>query len=194
MKPLLIATTNPGKVSEFQELLGGRFHCQSADHRAPTVIEDGKNYRENAEKKARGFFSVYQIPVLSDDSGIEIDALNGEPGLYSARFGGEQKKWPERWQYTYDRLKGVPQEKWTARFRSVLCYFDGKTVQFFEGVTEGRVCPTPKGDKGFGYDPIFYSFDLQKTFGEASPSEKESASHRARAAHLFLTWFHKNVS
>lgn len=194
MKPLLIATSNQGKIAELKALLGGEFLCESADPRAPEVVEDGRTYCENAEKKARAFFSVYQLPVLSDDSGLEIDALNGEPGLYSARFGGVALSWPDRWKYVLSALQDVAEPFWTARFRAVLCYFDGKKAHFFEGLTEGRIVAQPKGENGFGYDPIFYSTELGKTFGEASETEKSQVSHRARAAQHFLQWSLKNVS
>lgn len=193
MKPLLLATTNKGKILEFRDLLAPHFDCVPSDSRAPEVVEDGTTYHQNAEKKARAFFSIYQIPVLSDDSGLEIDALGGAPGLYSARFGGEAISWPERWNFMYSKLKGIKESLWTARFRSVLCYFDGQKAIFFEGTVEGRILPAPLGQKGFGYDPVFYSSELKKGFGEATTDEKAFVSHRARAAKLFLDWAMKNV-
>lgn len=158
------------------------------------MLEDGKTYQENAEKKARAFWEVYRTPVLADDSGLEIDILNGEPGLFSARFGGENLKWNERWDYLYGRLAGFSQA-WNARFRAVLCYFSPTSgVKFFEGVTEGRISSEPRGRNGFGYDPVFYSTELQKTFGEATDAEKANVSHRARASQEFLRWAEKNLS
>lgn len=192
MKSLLIATSNPGKITEFNSLLGTHFECVAADQRAPDVEEDGTNYFENAEKKARAFFGVYQTPVLSDDSGLEVDALKGAPGLYSARYGGTELSWPKRWSFLYSQIPADAPKPWTARFRAVLCYFDGKKAHFFESTVDGWICSQAKGEKGFGYDPIFFSSELKKTFGEATAEEKGRVSHRARAAKLFLDWTSKN--
>lgn len=193
MPALRIATQNLGKLREFQQLLLPHFHCIAADTRAPQVIEDGMTYPENAFKKAKAFFTVYQAPVLADDSGLEIDVLAGEPGVLSARFGGETISWDERFQILYKRLAPFSEKDWTARFRCVLCLFWGqKEPLFFEGVTEGRIQKVPKGTRGFGYDPIFFSTDLQKTFSEASDDEKAQVSHRGRAVRLLLNWFQKN--
>lgn len=193
MKSLLIATQNAGKVREFQKLLSPVFSCRSADSVSPTVIEDGKTYQENALKKAQAFYQVYQTPVLADDSGLEVDPLNGAPGIFSARYGSPDFSWKERFEYLYQQLKGTPVEQWSARFRCVLCYFDGKTQPFFfEGTCEGRIEPQPRGGEGFGYDPLFFSFDLKKGFGEASEAEKALVSHRGRAVQAFLDWITKN--
>lgn len=190
MKPtLLLATENQGKLKEFRSFLGVSFHCLSP-HGKIEIIEDGTTYFENALKKAVGYFTALKVPVLSDDSGLEVDALNGAPGVFSARFGGEGISWPERWGYLHKALSSSPLERWTARFRCVLCYYDGKTVPvFFEGVTEGRIVSEPKGGKGFGYDPIFHSSVLKKTFAEATDEEKSRVSHRAEAIRVFLEWW-----
>ncbi len=193
MKPLLIATQNPGKVKEFQKLLHPFFSCRAADSHCPPVKEDGENYRENAFKKAQAFYQIYQVPVLADDSGLEVDCLGGAPGIYSARYGSPDFSWKERFNYLYQQLKGTPVDQWSARFRCVLCYFDGKTEPFFfEGTCEGRIEPQLRGEEGFGYDPLFFSLDLQKGFGEASEAEKARVSHRGRAVQAFLDWIVKN--
>jgi XTP/dITP diphosphohydrolase len=194
LKSLLIATHNPGKLKEFHQLLGKQFKCETAPADWPTPHESGSNYFENAEIKARSLYDFCGRSVLSDDSGVEIDALGGEPGLHSATFGGESLSWSERWNYVYSRVSQIPEERWTARFRCILCYFDGGKPQFFEGITEGRLVPAPRGDKGFGYDPIFFCTVLGKTFGEASAAEKQKASHRAFAAQKFLEWGVSNLS
>lgn len=154
------------------------------------VLENGETYHENAEKKARAFYKVYRLPVLSDDSGLEVDALGGDPGACSARYGGEKISWEQRWNALYSKLASSPPSAWTARFLCVLCYYDGgKAVRFFEGKTAGVISPRPRGERGFGYDPIFYSPELGKTFGEASFDEKQNVSHRARAVSAFLEWW-----
>lgn len=188
MKPLLIATTNLGKLHEFHGLLSDIFTITSLDKKAPKVIEDGKTYQANAEKKAKEYFRHYQVPILTDDSGLEVDALGGRPGVDSAIFGGEKLEWPERWNHLYQELAKQPLKDWTARFRCVLCYYDGKASHFFEGTTEGSISKTPVGLLGFGYDPLFYSRELKKSFGDATKEEKSQVSHRGRATLAFRNW------
>lgn len=185
MKTLLIATTNQGKFKEFEKILSPYFVCESLPKGIPEADEDGNTYAENAEKKARFYFEKFKTPVLSDDSGLEVEGLNGQPGVHSARFAGNIITWPERWALLLEKLGSGNR---TARFRSVLCYFDGKTARFFEGKTEGTILPKPEGAGGFGYDPIFYSNDLRKSFGVASAEEKNRISHRARAITQFVEW------
>jgi XTP/dITP diphosphohydrolase len=193
---LLIATTNSGKIREFRGLLAGKVPVVGPqdpafrDRPLPQVEENGDTYFENALKKAIAFQKAFQHPVLADDSGLEVDGLNGGPGVLSARFGGVDISWRERWQKLFDALAKSPTEGWRARFRCVLCYYDGKTVpQFFQGVVEGRIHSAPKGDRGFGYDPIFYYPPFAKTFGELDTGEKDGISHRAEAARHFLAWW-----
>jgi len=195
MKTLLVATTNSGKIKEIQSHLKSRFTLLTPrDEKfgslcVPKVVEDGKSYFENSLKKALQFYEVYRTPVLADDSGLEVDALAGKPGVESARLGGENLSWAERWGVLHKLLLPFPPSDWTGRFRSVLCYYDGARVPFFfQGTTEGRVVPSPRGDGGFGYDPIFYSIPLHKTFGEALKEEKAKVSHRIKALDDFLAW------
>jgi XTP/dITP diphosphohydrolase len=201
----VLATTNAGKAAEFRRLLGSRFSVQTLDELAaasgskpPEVEETGESYYENALKKALRYFAWQKtvaaeaghppLPVLADDSGIELDALGGLPGVYSARFGGEDLGWPARWQHLQDELQTTGPGPWPARFRCVLCYYDGlRPPLFYEGTTEGSVIPAAKGTAGFGYDPIFYSDALGATFGEASEEKKDAVSHRARALASFVS-------
>jgi XTP/dITP diphosphohydrolase len=191
VKRLLLATSNPGKILEFQSLLGSHFACvtpRDLTLTAPEVTEDGTTFFENALKKAIAYAAVYSLPVLADDSGLEVNALEGRPGVHSARFGGVGMPWEARWHFLFAQLKSVPQEQWTAQFRTVLCYYDGTLPHFFEGIAKGRLVSSPRGEEGFGYDPIFLSDDLGKTFAEASPEEKSQVSHRGRAVRQFLAW------
>ena len=127
--------------------------------------------------------------VLADDSGLEVDALDGLPGLDSANYGGVDISWPERWNYLFKNIDASRNKQRAARFRCVLCYYDGKNPpQYFEATTEGQIADGPKGIGGFGYDPIFWSSELGKTLGEASAEEKALVSHRARATKKFLEW------
>lgn len=187
---LLFATSNRGKLEELRTFVASRgsaVRCvipADLGKPAPDVEETGTTYRANAWLKAQAYFAVFGVPVLADDSGLEVDALNGEPGLYSARLGGEGISWPERWGVLFGLLQGHPQP-WTARFRCVLCYFDGKSPRYFEGTVEGHIVPVGKGVSGFGYDPIFYCPELGQTFGEATAADKDRVSHRARALEAF---------
>ena len=136
------------------------------------------------------YYAAYRTPVLADDSGLEVDGLDGAPGVFSARFGGESLAWPQRWELMTSRLRGKDPAAWRARFRCVLCFYDGVQVpRFFQATSEGCIVPEPKGQKGFGYDPIFHSDDLDKTFAEASAEEKDRVSHRGRAVERFLAEF-----
>jgi len=187
LKSLLVATTNTGKFQEFSDLLKSVFRCSTLPKETPLVVEDGTTYKENALKKAKEYFERFKVPVLSDDSGLEIDVLGGAPGVFSANFGGESLSWPDRWNFLYNQLGNKRLSNPSARFRCVLCYYDGVNApQFFEATTEGSISPTPQGSGGFGYDPIFFSSDLRKSLGEATLPEKSSVSHRARATKKFL--------
>ena len=192
MNSLLLATTNPGKIKEFKKLLAGRVPCREAYEPIPKIIEDGKTYQENALKKAQAFYEIYQGPVLADDSGLEVDVLRGQPGIHSARFGGENIDWTERFAFLFTKLSDYPPDLWTARFRCVLCLYSSQGTQFFEETCEGKIVPVPSGANGFGYDPLFFSFDLNKTFGDASEAEKSQVSHRAKAIRALGHWLEKN--
>jgi XTP/dITP diphosphohydrolase len=195
LNSLLIATTNAGKLKEFQGLLRGHFQCEPLPAHVVAVVEDGKTYQENVLKKAKGYFELFKRPVLADDSGLELDCLNGAPGIDSAHYGGEKLTWKERWNFLFQELASLGISRPKARFRCVLCYYDGVVPPlFFEATTDGYIAQGPLGTEGFGYDPIFYSSDLGKTLGEATPSEKSLVSHRARAVKKFLDWFQDNVT
>lgn len=148
----------------------------------PDVIEDGSSFHENAGKKAEAAATRLGVPALADDSGIMIEALGGEPGVHSARFGGLHLSDAERNLLVLSRMRGVPPERRTARFVCVIALAlpDG-TVRFAEGTCEGVIADEPRGVNGFGYDPIFLVPGLKRTMAELSPMEKNSISHRARA-------------
>jgi XTP/dITP diphosphohydrolase len=194
---ILLGTQNAGKVNELRAVLKSCEIVGLADlgRPIPEVVEDGTSYYEHALKKAIAYQRLTGIPTLSDDSGLEIDCLGGAPGVDSAYFGGPDLTWPERWAYVAIQLKAFPPAKWTARFRCVLCYFDGKSVPvFFEGVTAGRILATPDGESGFGYDPIVYSSELEMSFGRASNEAKNRVSHRAKALKAFGEWLDQRGS
>jgi len=191
MPPLLIASANSGKLSEFQRLLSPYFRCisHSSAPRIEEIEETGSTYFENSLRKATSYFRAFGGPVLADDSGLEVDALEGAPGVQSHRFGGAHLSWPERFQYLQNQIEKAKNKDRSARFRCVLCYWDGQSIpQFFEGVVMGEIAHVLRGEKGFGYDPIFYSNELDKTFGESTPLEKDKVSHRGKACRQFLDW------
>jgi XTP/dITP diphosphohydrolase len=189
---LVVATANTGKVREFAHALG-RLNLDLLDITTVGVTalpdETGSNYEENALLKA-GFVALRSgLPALADDSGLEVDALGGQPGVYSARYGGPGLTDGERMAYLLDQIRHVPPKGRGATFRSVIVLATpGGEIATFEGETRGELTAGPRGDNGFGYDPIFRSFELGKTFAEASLAEKRTVSHRGRALEKFLQW------
>jgi XTP/dITP diphosphohydrolase len=187
IKPkLLLATNNKGKVREYQALLGSIFYemvTLSAQGIATVVEEDGQTYEENATLKAAALARESGLLTLADDSGLEVDALGGEPGVRSARYAGESATDTERNNFLLARLKGVPETKRTARFVCVIAIAApaGK-VELFSGECRGFITNAPRGVHGHGYDPIFYLPELGKTMAELTMEEKNKVSHRARAA------------
>jgi len=178
---LVIATGNAGKLREYRDLLaesGFELVVFDAD-----VDEVGESYSGNARLKAEAALAKSGLPALGDDSGIELQALGGFPGIRSARLGPTQK---QRTAELLLSLEGVPRP-WNARFVCVIALAaPGRPTQFFEGECRGEVVPEWRGEAGFGYDPIFLVPGTGKTFGEMPPEEKRKYSHRARAARALL--------
>lgn len=183
MKTLLIASGNPGKIREIKEILKGiPFEIKSIkdiDFK-DEIPETGKTFEENAISKVKITGGKTGFITLADDSGLEVDALGGRPGVRSARYA--QGSDGDRVNKLLKELKEVPKKKRTARFRAVVAlYIPANRIITFEGVSEGYITEKPMGKNGFGYDPVFFNLDLGKTNGEASPAEKNLVSHRARA-------------
>jgi XTP/dITP diphosphohydrolase len=178
---LVIASGNAGKIGEYRDLLApAGFDLVAFD---TEMDELGKTYAENAALKAEAAASRTGLPALGDDSGVEVDALGGFPGLRSARLGPTQR---ERTAELLRRLDGVARP-WSARFVSVIALAaPGRPTHFFEGEVRGEIVPEWRGTAGFGYDPIFLVPGTGKTFGEMPPEEKSKYSHRARAAQALL--------
>jgi XTP/dITP diphosphohydrolase len=187
MKQLLIATNNKGKIKELQDLLkdtGIELVTPAQIGLELDVVEDGSTYAENATKKAIAFAQASGLVSLADDSGLEVDALDGAPGLYSARYGsvdGGKLSDAERRAILIQNLQDKP-HPWTARFHATIAVArpDGET-HLAEGFCEGEIIPEERGTGGFGYDPIFLLSELGKTMAELSTEEKNRLSHRARA-------------
>ena len=186
MPRLLIATNNPGKATELRALLKG----SGWDIVTPRdigleleVSESGRDYAENAKIKAAGFAKASGLVALADDSGLEVDALGGEPGHLSARYAGPGADDTQRYARLLERLRGVPPEKRSARFRCLIAVArpTGET-ELFEGECRGVVAEAPRGETGFGYDPIFYLPERGRTLAELPLSEKNAVSHRGAAA------------
>jgi XTP/dITP diphosphohydrolase len=183
---LLIATHNRGKVAEYAQIMQdlGLELVSLADVGVDLAVEEtGATYAENALIKARSYATATGLPTLGDDSGIEIDALGGEPGVYSARYGGEDASDEDRYRLVLRRMAKVPDAQRTARFRCViaLVWPDGEE-DLVEGVCEGRIAREPTGTHGFGYDPVFFVPEYDRTMAELPPEVKNRISHRGRAA------------
>ncbi|HEX7021606.1 MAG TPA: RdgB/HAM1 family non-canonical purine NTP pyrophosphatase, partial [Trueperaceae bacterium] len=163
------------------------------DHGIATFPEErGASYEENALVKAGYVALATGLPSLGDDSGLEVDALEGAPGIYSARFGGALTS-GERIAHLLSRLRGVPKDARGATFVcSLVVATPSGQLQTFRGECRGQILEGPRGESGFGYDPIFYSPELRKTFAEASEEEKRRVSHRGRALQAFVDWAHSD--
>ncbi len=187
-RTLVIATTNPHKVEEFRDLLGDLPYTlvSLADLGvAQDVEETGDTFAANAILKAVAYADATGELALADDSGLEIDALGGEPGVFSARWAGADVTYEERHRILLERLAAVPAEQRTARYRCVIAIAAPAPVGLIAevaGTLEGRIADAPAGTGGFGYDPIFYVPAAARTVGQMSAAEKHQISHRARAA------------
>jgi XTP/dITP diphosphohydrolase len=203
MKQILLATSNPGKIRDFAgaaRALGVSASGLPDFSSIPPVVEDGNTFEANARKKAEAYsrHAPREI-VIADDSGLEVDPLGGAPGVHSARYAADEPHLAEA--NTDDEannaklireIRRVPPENRTARF--VCCIVaarDGKTLAVFEGKAEGIILDAPRGENGFGYDPLFYFPAIQKTFAELTVEEKAKYSHRGAAFRKFLDWYGK---
>ena len=191
MRRILVATTNPGKITEFKAMLGGSVEWVGLGDVDPVdeVVEDGSTFAENAAKKALGYSKESGLWTVADDSGLVIDALDGAPGIMSARFSGEKLPDDERTLIDHrniakvlELMKDVPTEKRTARFVCSLCLAgpEGVLAQV-EGTMEGIIATEEIGTGGFGYDPIMFIPQLNKTVAELTADEKNKISHRGNA-------------
>jgi XTP/dITP diphosphohydrolase len=186
MSQLLLATNNQGKVREYQSLLQGVRYELVTPSRLNIKIEveeTGNSFAENARLKAMAFAKASGLLTLADDSGLEVDALNGEPGVRSHRYAGDGATDSELVNYLINRLKDVPEKKRTAHFCCVIAIvWPDNRVKFCEGRCDGIIVSGPRGKEGFGYDPIFYFPELGKTMAELPLDIKNRISHRALAA------------
>ena len=182
----VLATRNLGKVRELTEMLSD---CRGLEvlslvdfPDAPEVVEDGETYEENAIKKATQIAEYTGLPTLADDSGLEVDALSGAPGIHSARYAGERASDAERIQKLLETLKDVPEPLRTARFQCTVAIVEPeRQSRVAVGVCEGQIIREPRGTHGFGYDPVFVPSGYDQTFAELGDEVKNQISHRAKA-------------
>ena len=182
---LLLASHNRDKSRELAHALQGLpIDVRTIDDVGewPEVEETGATLEENARIKAHAGLHQFGLPTLADDTGLEVDALHGAPGVYSARFAGPDATYHDNVQKMLRELEGVPEAQRTARFRCAIAILDpGGREAIVHGEVDGRILEVARGTGGFGYDPIFFVAELGKTFAEMSPEEKRSVSHRGRA-------------
>jgi XTP/dITP diphosphohydrolase len=197
MKEIIVATKNKGKAKEFAEMfqsLGFTVKTLLDFPDAPDIEETGETFVENALLKAKGISEYFNKIVIADDSGLCVDALDGRPGVYSARYAGTEKDDEANLQKVLDELKGVPFEKRTAHFHCTLALvIPGKDPVIVEGKVDGYIIDEKRGENGFGYDPIFYVPEFGKTTAEMSPEEKNKISHRGQALKKLNEWVQEAV-
>lgn len=183
---LVLCTRNPGKVAELAALLPSTCRVLGPDEVGVTVElpETGDTLEANAVQKARWVHDRCGLPCIADDTGLEVDALNGAPGVHSARYAGEARDPQANMSKLLDALEGRSDR--TARFRTVIALIEDGREQLFHGVVEGRILTAPRGTGGFGYDPLFAPEGEERSFAEMTSEEKNRISHRARATAALL--------
>ena len=189
---LIFASHNENKVAEIQSILGEGFHLISLKDLSyfNDIPETAETLEGNSIIKADTVFEQFEMPCFADDTGLEVDALDGEPGVYSARYGGEDKNADKNMDLLLKKLRGNSNR--SARFRTVITYRIQNESHQFEGVIEGNIISEKLGGFGFGYDPIFIPKGSQKTFAQMSTEEKNQFSHRSRAFEKLRIFLRKN--
>jgi len=192
MQKIVLASNNRGKVKEFNEILGSHdiSVIPQAELDVSEIEETGLSFVENAILKARHASGVTGLPAIADDSGIEVDALHGEPGIYSARYAGADSSDTDNLQKLLDELNGVPDSLRSARFQCLMVYMrhaKDPTPLICQGSWEGRILHAPSGGNGFGYDPVFYVAKHDCSAAELSPESKNALSHRGQALQALLS-------
>ena len=186
---IVLATHNRDKCREMASILGDfPIDLLTLDSfpEIGEIIEDGNSLEENALIKAQTVFKLTKIPSWADDTGLEVDALNGEPGIFSARYAGENCSYSDNVNKLLKNMKNIPAEKRTARFQTAIAFVGDKMELVTEGIVEGIIATEPKGVGGFGYDPVFYVLEKSKTYSEMNMTEKNQISHRGKAIQEML--------
>lgn len=192
MSNIVMASNNAGKLREFNQLLqgAGLEVVPQKDFDIPDAVEDGLSFVENAIKKARHAAKLSGLPAIADDSGLEVDALNGAPGIYSARFAGDDASDADNVDKLLQDLSGTPEAERSARFQCVIVYMrhaEDPTPIICQGSWEGRILEQQQGENGFGYDPVFYVPTHDCSAAELSAEVKNSLSHRGQALQQLMT-------
>ncbi|SMF54794.1 RdgB/HAM1 family non-canonical purine NTP pyrophosphatase [Pseudobacteriovorax antillogorgiicola] len=186
---IYLATQNPKKIIELQAVLGSMWDVRSLASLDQEISwqETGTTFETNAQIKAEAVKPYTDACILADDSGLEVDALDGAPGVYSSRYSGLEGNDAANNTKLLTELQGIPEPQRSARFVCCLCFLDEtRQVHFFRGTFEGRIGESPKGEFGFGYDPLFFPDNDARSLAEYSPEEKNKKSHRAQALHKFI--------
>ena len=185
---LIIATHNSDKEKELRSVLDDcPVEVMSLEQfpEIGDIEETGSTLYENAKLKADTVNRITNLPCLGDDTGLEVDALNGAPGVYSSRYAGENVSYEDNVTKLLSELRSTPSEKRTARFRTIIFYTDGERELYTQGEIQGIITKSPRGANGFGYDPVFYIPELKKTMAELTSAEKNKLSHRGQAMRKF---------
>ena len=188
MKNIIISSSNKHKISEIITTIKPLFdkiYSLSDFPDIGDIKEDGTSIIENSFIKSRVAFNHTKLPSMADDTVLEVDHLMGDPGIYTARYAGENATYEENMEKLLKNLKGVPWKERTARFKTVVTYVDGENDFFVEGCLEGKILESKQGDLGFGYDPIFYASAQNMSLGDMGLEEKNQISHRAIAIQKF---------
>lgn len=188
MKNIIISSSNKHKISEIITTIKPLFNEIYSLSDFPDIgdiKEDGTSIVENSFIKSRVAFNHTKLPSMADDTVLEVDHLMGDPGIYTARYAGENATYEENMEKLLKNLKGVPWKERTARFKTVVTYVDGENDFFVEGCLEGKILESKQGDLGFGYDPIFYASAQNMSLGDMGLEEKNQISHRAIAIQKF---------
>ncbi len=197
MTPIVLATTSRHKIAEYQSIMadipGLDWTIQPWTTMPPEIEENGKSFLENSMLKARYYAQFTQYPLIADDSGLEIDALHGEPGIYSARYRGDNTSYQERFDYILQQMAHLPVERRTARYVCVISFISGEQVITATGYCTGIISFKPAGNHGFGYDPIFFIPDHQCTMAELDTSHKNRLSHRYHAMMNLVTQWRQSI-
>lgn len=195
ISPLVLATRNAGKIRELERRLSAlNLVLMPAPEAAPPVDEDAPTLEGNAIKKARALYTFTGHAALADDTGLEADALDGRPGVFSARFAGDDATDAQNRAYLLDALQGVPPERRTARFRTVLALATAQGVETYAGDCRGHILTEERGSGGFGYDALFVPAGFDDTFAQMPLNLKNRISHRARALDLFVAAIESRIA
>ena len=193
---IILATHNRGKMKEMSSILAHlpvKLLTLDDFPQIGEIPETGETLKENAFIKAETVYQKTGLPALADDTGLEVDALDGAPGVHSSRYDGETATFEDNCRKMMQEMDGIPAEERTARFHTVIAFVSDSGNEWTEGMVEGRILEKKKGDGGFGYDPLFYYPPLKKTFAELNSEQKNNISHRGKALRNFCQILEKRI-